>query len=213
MPSTWTTVSSLKYDKLGQVVEKKLGVNATKPQGLETQSMDYNIRGWLLGLNRISMVRDGSASTFFGFELGYDKLETGTANISFGQEQYNGNISGMIWRSGSDLVRRKYNFSYDLANRLTQANFNEPDFAGSGIDYSVPNIKYDANGNITEMDQKGWILSGSDFVDRLRYTYASNNNSNKLLNVNDISTTPSIRLGDFRTSPLHPQAGAKTTAT
>ncbi|HLO80579.1 MAG TPA: RHS repeat-associated core domain-containing protein [Chitinophagaceae bacterium] len=63
------------------------------------------------------------------------------------------------------------------------------------------------------MDQKGWIVSGSDFVDRLRYTYASNNNSNKLLNVNDISTTPSIKLGDFRTSPLHPQAGAKTTAT
>ena len=50
-------------------------------------------------------------------------------------------------------------------------------------------------------------------MDRLRYTYANNNNSNKLLNVNDISTAPSIRLGDFRTSPFHPQVGAKTTAT
>ena len=213
MPTAWTRVSQMSYDKLGQVKEKKIGITAAKPAGLETMKMDYNIRGWLLGVNRETMVRDGVAGTFFGFELGYDKLETATANLGFGQAQYNGNISGMIWRSTGDLVRRKYNFSYDAANRLTAAAYNEPDFPTRGMDFSVPNLKYDANGNIKEMDQMGWIKSGSAVIDQLRYSYANNDMSNRLQNVNDISGTPAVKLGDFRTSSLHPQFGAKTITT
>jgi RHS repeat-associated protein len=213
MPTVWTRISQMSYDKLGQVKEKKIGITAAKPSGIETMSMDYNIRGWLLGVNRQTMVRDGWANTFFGFELGYDKLESGTANIGFGQAQYNGNISGMIWRSTGDLVRRKYNFSYDAANRLTGAAFNEPDFPSRGMDFSVTNMKYDANGNIKEMDQMGWVKSGSAPIDQLRYSYANNDMSNRLLNVNDISGTPVVKLGDFRTSNLHPQYGSKSTTT
>lgn len=213
MPTAWTTVSKVSYDKLGQVKQKVLGTTAAKPSGLETMKMDYNIRGWLLGVNRETMVRDGQANTFFGFELGYDKLETATASIGFGQAQYNGNISGMIWRSAGDLVRRRYNFSYDEANRLTGAYYNEPDFPTRGMDFSVNNLKYDANGNIKEMDQMGWVKTGSLEIDRLRYQYEVNDMSNRLQNVDDKSNAVAIKLGDFRTSSLHVPAGTKTETT
>jgi RHS repeat-associated protein len=213
MPTVWTRISQISYNKLGQAKEKKIAITAAKPSGIETMSMDYNIRGWLLGVNRQSMIREGSANTFFGFELGYDKLETGTTGIDFAQAQYNGNISGMIWRSTGDLVRRKYNFSYDAANRLTGAAFNEPDFPSRGMDFSVTNMKYDANGNIKEMDQMGWVKSGSAPIDQLRYSYVNNDMSNRLLNVDDISSTPAVKLGDFRTSNLHPQFGSKSSTT
>jgi RHS repeat-associated protein len=217
MPTAWTTVSKMSYDKLGQVKQKVLGTTAAKPSGLETMKMDYNIRGWLLGVNRETMVRDGLSNTFFGFELGYDKLESATANIGFGQAQYNGNISGMIWRSTGDLVRRRYNYSYDAANRLTGAFYSEPDFPTRGMDFSVNNLKYDANGNIKEMDQMGWVKTGSLEIDRLRYNYGVNyalsDYSNKLVNVIDLSNTPSVKLGDFRTSNLHPQFGSKNATT
>jgi RHS repeat-associated protein len=217
MPTAWTTVSKMSYDKLGQVKQKIVGTTAAKPSGLETMKMDYNIRGWLLGVNRETMVRDGLSNTFFGFELGYDKLESATANIGFGQAQYNGNISGMIWRSTGDLVRRRYNFSYDAANRLTGAFYSEPDFPTRGMDFSVNNLKYDANGNIKEMDQMGWVKTGSLEIDRLRYNYGVNyaltDYSNKLLNVIDLSNTPAVKLGDFRTSNLHPQNGSKSATT
>ena len=213
MPTAWTTVVKQSYDKLGQVKQRILGTTAAKPSGLETLTMDYNIRGWLLGVNRETMVRDGLANTYFGFELGYDKLESATANIGFSQAQYNGNISGMIWRSGGDLVRRRYNFTYDHANRLKSALFTEPDFPTRGMDFSVPHLWYDANGNITEMDQKGWIKTGSDYIDQLRYSYGSFNESNRLQNVKDYNITHSVKLGDFRTSTLHPEYNNKTSAT
>lgn len=213
MPAAWTTISKMSYDKLGQVKQKIIGTTAAKPLGLETMKMDYNIRGWLLGVNRETMVRDGLSNTFFGFELGYDKLESATANIGFGQAQYNGNISGMIWRSAGDLVRRKYNFSYDAANRLTGAFYSEPDFPTRGMDFSVNNLKYDANGNIKEMDQMGWVKTGSLEIDRLRYQYEVNDMSNRLQNVDDKSNAVAIKLGDFRTSSLHVPAGTKTATT
>lgn len=81
------------------------------------------------------------------------------------------------------------------------------------MDFSVPNLKYDANGNIKEMDQMGWIKSGSGLIDQLRYSYDKTDLSNRLLNVIDLSSTPAIKMGDFRTSSLHPQFGAKTPTT
>ena len=57
MPAAFTTVSTMAYDALGQLKSKTLGnrrtsstVYSTTP--LETQAYEYNIRGWLLGINR-----------------------------------------------------------------------------------------------------------------------------------------------------------------
>ncbi|MEJ0105027.1 MAG: hypothetical protein WDO19_21845 [Bacteroidota bacterium] len=69
----------------------------------------------------------------------------------------------MIWKSEGDQQRRKYDFSYDAANRLLKADFNQYvsgstfdksagiDFSTGGDPADVTNpgtMIYDANGNI-----------------------------------------------------------------
>ena len=141
------TVSVLQYDVLGQLKTKNLGNTksgsnyTTNP--LETLAYEYNIRGWLLGINR-AFVRDLStantaynsgetfttppsytAGNYFGFELGYDKSPTVGGSSWTSAIQYNGNITGTIWKSVHDGQIRKYDFSYDAVNRLSNADFNQ----------------------------------------------------------------------------------------
>jgi RHS repeat-associated protein len=80
---------------------------------------------------------------------------------------------------------------------------------GDGIDYT---IAYDANGNIKKMQQWGYKLGGTVTtpIDNLTYNYIAN--SNKLLNVIDANNDATTKLGDFRTSTLHPTQ-AKTATT
>jgi RHS repeat-associated protein len=204
------TIASNTYSELGKLSNKVLG------PGLESQAYDYNIRGWLLGLNKNYLTVQAQGGTNkFGFELAYDKLASiTTQNFLFAQ--YNGNISGMSWKSDGDDVRREYNFSYDNANRLLKADFiqQNPDdnlWNNAQINYSVqmgdgvnaPSA-YDGNGNILKMIQYGFKLGNSSSapIDNLSYNYYTN--SNRLLNVIDANNDASTRLGDFRTSLLHP---------
>jgi len=202
MPSGWTTITQNEYNALGQLKKKKLGVTP-----VDSLTYDYNIRGWMLGANR-GYVRDTtSTSNWFGFELGYDKTSfavNGT-NHSYTAAQYNGNINGMLWRSTGDDMLRKYDFTYDAVNRLTAADFNQLNsnsFSKAAlVDFSVNNLSYDANGNILNMNQKGWKLGGSVTIDSLLYTYISN--TNRLLNVLDRKNDTATRLGDFRSSKTY----------
>ncbi len=193
------------YDKMGLLKKKKFGATGT----LESLEFDYNIRGWLLGANR-NYVKDATSANYFGFELGYEK----TANIIPGQSystpQYNGNISGTTWKGAGDSEKRKYDYSYDAANRLTGADFNQ--FTANtfnkttGLDFSVSNLDYDANGNIISMTQSGWkIGTGSAPIDQLTYSYqplAGSNGTvygNKLLSVTDaVVSNTGGNMGDFK---------------
>ncbi|MBN8687233.1 MAG: hypothetical protein J0M10_09450 [Chitinophagales bacterium] len=214
--SAYKTILENEYDKLGQLSKKKLGKKVDGITPLEILQYDYNIRGWMLGMNRDYLGLPGQSGTVkFGFELGYDK-PINTAGSNFSTPQYNGNISGMVWKSDGDDVRRKYDFSYDAANRLLKGDFKQ-DNGGSAWDntqmnYSMqmgngsdPWLAYDANGNIKGMTQYGWKLGGSPTtpIDNLSYNYYDN--SNRLKNVIDASNDPATRLGDFRTSALHTQ--------
>ena len=204
--SSYKTIAQNEYDKPGQLKKKLLGTNATATGALETENFDYNIRGWMLGMNR-DYARDANSTNWFGFDLGYDKANN---NIIGGQTynnpQYNGNIEGTVWKSKGDGEKRKYDFSYDAANRILSADFNQ--YTGgsfnktANIDFSMSGMSYDANGNILAMSQKGWKITGSTFIDQLTYNYMPN--SNKLLNVIDASNDAGTKLGDFRTSLLHP---------
>jgi len=101
-----------------------------------------------------------------------------------------------------------------VVNRFTAADFNQyiSGFNRSaGLDFSVSNLSYDANGNILAQRQKGWKLSGSALIDDLTYNYIANRN--KLLNVIDAQNDPETKLGDFRTSTLHPNSGSKPSNT
>jgi RHS repeat-associated protein len=219
MPGSYTTVVKNEYDALGQMNKKKLAPAYNSNAGLQAQTYDYNIRGWMLGMNRNEMAANGTATNYFGFELGYDKT-TNAAGKNYTAAQWNGNINGMIWKSNGDGIRRKYDFSYDAANRLMQGLFEQNDggstWGASLVDYKIKmgdgttaTSAYDANGNIKQMQQWGLKLTGSSQIDNLTYTYITN--TNKLLNVLDGFNDSQTKLGDFRVSALYMAAlGTKT---
>ncbi|RYY49995.1 MAG: hypothetical protein EOO06_05315 [Chitinophagaceae bacterium] len=195
-------VAISEYDEMGQLAKKKLGVKPAAPTlPLETLSYEYNIRGWLKSINK-GYANNTSTEGYFGQILSYDH--------GFSSQAFNGNIAGIQWRSRGDGEQRAYGFSYDAVNRLAKADFTQYTGGGwntdAGLDFSVGGsplkgnkMSYDENGNILEMWQKGWKLTGSDWIDQLVYTYKNNNNnSNQLLRVIDNANEPQSKLGDFK---------------
>ncbi|MBC7508703.1 MAG: hypothetical protein H7320_08145 [Ferruginibacter sp.] len=190
------------YDALGQLKKKRLAPGFNDDKGLETANYDYNIRGWLLGINR-DYVKDLNTTNFFGFDLGYDK----NGILDNYVPQYNGNISGTIWKSKGDQQKRKYDFAYDAVNRLMKADFTQQNGSAwntsARVDFSMkmgdgadPLSAYDANGNILAMSQKGLKGTASEAVDDLTYKYLPN--SNKLKYVADAVNSLGTKLGDFQ---------------
>jgi RHS repeat-associated protein len=201
IPSSWKIIEQNEYDALGKLKKKKLGAAP-----LDSLNYEYNIRGWTLGMNRIFVKDTTSTANWFGFDLGYDKtsFNVNGNSKSYVDSQYNGNISGMLWKTTGDGRLRKYDFTYDAMNRLTSADFNQltnNTFSKSGIDFSVSGLNYDANGNILNMYQNGWKVGGSKMIDSLVYTYVSN--TNKLQEVFDGKNDTLTALGDFRSSGLY----------
>ncbi len=202
----WKTIVSMTYDALGQVKTKSVGTKpGTTNTPLETLANDYNIRGWLLGTNRDFTRAHNNTANYFGFELGYDRPVFNNGGGSLANAQYNGNIGAMGWKSIGDNVIRKYDFTYDNADRLTSADFNQnPGSAWdkSFVDFSVSNLTYDANGNIKTMDQKGFKITGtsigSSFIDQLNYSYLNSGLSNRLQAVTDAQNDHTSKLGDFK---------------
>jgi hypothetical protein len=136
-------------------------------------------------------------------ELGYDKAASVVSGAGFGGLQYNGNIAGMLWKSAGDGVNRKYDFTYDNVNRLTDAGFSQSAGGGawgnSGMDFSVHNLAYDANGNIQSMSQHGFKIGApTAAIDSLSYQYnAVNDYTNKLNRVYDAVNDTASVLGDY----------------
>jgi RHS repeat-associated protein len=184
------------YDRLGKLSQKQLG------GGLEIQRFEYDIHGWIIGMNR-GYLRDAYINKF-GYELAYENQQCITMGV-YNNAQFNGNITGLIWKSAGDGIPRKLDFVYDAANRLVQAEFNE--FTGNynrnaGIDFSLNAVTYDANGNILTMQQSGWKPGGSSLIDNLTYSYFPN--SNRLQAVADVAATANLKLGDFQNGITDP---------
>ena len=125
------------YNELGQLLNKAEG------NSIETLAYAYNIRGWMTSINKNYLT--GAGSNYFGMELGYDKTTAAVTSTSYTASQYNGNITGTIWKSKGDGVNRKYDFAYDKLNQLTAANFNQNSsgstWSNSLIDFTVSNLK------------------------------------------------------------------------
>ncbi len=205
----WEVISTTtSYDALGRLTTKTIGNSpASTPAAyapLESQAYDYNVRNWLLGVNR-NYINSSSPTNFFGFELGYDNSNTIVPATTYANVQYNGNIGGTVWKNGGDGVVRKYDYTYDAASRLMAADFN--DYFGTsfnksdGLDFSVSGIGYDANGNLLFMNQKGWNGATSTLIDELVYNYIPN--TNRLQNVQDAMSSATTVLGDFRYSQAY----------
>lgn len=196
----WLPIATYLYDELGRVNQKILG-------SVEDQKYSYNIRGQLMGINKDYVYNWVPAyRTTFGEMICYD--------YAFDQRRYDGSIAGYIWRgNGSLALPRAYGYSYDLAGRMTAADFNEradfsslqtpnvPKWKHTDVDYSVSNISYDINGNMLTMDQRGMatVVSGGTSsvqpvdIDKLEYHYISL--TNQLDHVDDDPST--YHVNDF----------------
>jgi len=216
-------ISRNEYNLLGQIRTKKLGQQKDQQTGqyidipIEKLVFDYNIRGWLLGANR-NYANDNNNDHYFGFDLGYDKIANGLVdNLTYNNAQFNGNVTGMVWKSRGDQEKRKYDFMYDASNRLLKGDFtqydgtsftinSQVDFRIGGDPISGGTIKYDLNGNIKEMWQMGIKGASSSWIDKLDYVYRDGGLSNQLEFITDGANDKDSKLGDFKYDPANKTA-------
>lgn len=164
------TLAEYVYDTLGRIQSKKLGGTA------HTATYAYNVRGWLTGITGGKLTQN----------LYYN---TGT-----GTPRYNGNISSMTWKAGSESTVRGYKFTYDGLDRLTNAVYGETSSISSNINRFSENVTgYDKNGNITALQRYGQTsASAYGLVDNLTFTLSGNR-----LNRVDDAVTASTYNGGF----------------
>lgn len=210
--SEYALLADYEYDELGQLKKKKMGREKDASgnyNGLPLQVLDYeyNVRGWLLGMNRDFLAGD-VGNKKFGFELAYDKKTSRVDNFTtdtYVKAQFNGNISGTVWRSAGDGEKRKYDFDYDPVNRLSKADFTQNNGGwnkSAGVDFSVKmgdgtdfNTMYDANGNIKRMQQWAFKNGSSTQVDDMTYSY--DDHSNRLKAIEEQAPAIDHQTGDF----------------
>jgi RHS repeat-associated protein len=179
-----------KYDHLGRVTVKQF------PAADVLQ--EYNIRGFLNHI-KVANFNNNTATNqldphIFEENLYYDK--------GFTSKLYNGNIAGITWKkAGTQAPVEAYGYSYDQLSRLGHAEYVQKPvgaaaWSKTAYDYTASNIKYDLNGNIKSMDQRGNSPNPIP-MDQLVYTYAPG--SNKLVKVYDnVAASATALLPDFK---------------
>ncbi|MDN4031598.1 DUF6443 domain-containing protein [Chryseobacterium gambrini] len=158
------------YNELSQLSNKKVGNN------LQNIDYAYNIRGWMTRINDPS----GLNGKLFGYEVKYtDPLNTSAS------AKYNGNITEVNWKTSTDGVYRRYNYTYDALNRLLQGTYSEPYNSVTSNNYFNENISYDSNGNIKTLKRFSRPSSGTiaEKIDDLVYNYENSNLSNRLASI------------------------------
>jgi RHS repeat-associated protein len=189
-------LASYSYDEYGKLKNKTLapGYTGSGKSAMETLNYDYNIQGWLTGINKTYALSTNvydQWNQFFGFYLGYNN-----ADNQFNAPQYNGAITGVIWKSQGDNSMRRYDYTYDNLGRLTSGVFQQRKAPSDGwsngaIDLSESITYADQNGNIQTMKHLGAVpgMPAGTVVDNLTYTYgsATNQNVNILTRVDESS--------------------------
>lgn len=201
-PNGTTKVQEAKYTYYANSLVKRVQLG-------NAQGMDYvyNQRDWISMINHQNLNgidpntgqpqdpgRDGFDSGLpqdrFGMVIGYNYKEH-IGNVPSLTPQFNGNISWMMYNmynvpfNGTSLVG--YTFSYDQANRMTDANFGY--FTTSWLTtyaFNVKNIAYDKSGNITALKTYFSTPSGV-LMDDFTYNYTAN--TNKLSYVTDAASS------------------------
>ena len=178
----FATLYEITYNELGQIKEKKVYKEDLSKDFLQDIDFEYTIRGQIKSINDI----DSLGSDLFAMNFIYDEPD---GNIIHNLYK-NGNISAIQWVSKNDPDQiETYSYTYDQANRLTQATYTPDNH------YDVT-VEYDLNGNITHLTRKGQVIKtiAPDRrnpkpkkaiqykpIDNLHYTY----NGNQLTSVND----------------------------
>lgn len=202
-------VAEYTYDELGRLNSKRLSPGYTGNGGSELEVLEYSydIHDRIVGINKDYALKTpgkyGKWNNFFGLFIGYDNTDDHFANGRF-----DGSVTGQMWNTQGDDAQRKYDYQYDNAGRLVNAQFNQRQstsdaWSHSAIDFSVTGsggkIGYDLNGNLQSMIHKGVMMGNTTpiEIDNLQYTYASL--SNKLKKVVDAGTAGAAngKFGDF----------------
>jgi RHS repeat-associated protein len=173
------------YDALGRVETKKVGavsdgnLNPVTPP-LQVISYNYNIRGWMTGIN-LNPSGDLDVAKLFSYKIKYNN----PANASL--KKYNGNIAEIDWTYGSNNANR-YEYTYDDLNRLRKGYYkNLNGTTTTDSKYYNEELTYDVNGNIKTLKRNAKPKSGltASLVDNLTYVYENTNKSNRLSTVYD----------------------------
>ena len=142
----------------------------TISSALEIVDYKYHIRNFLRGINLDA--NDNLTDKMFSFKLLYED-----ANL------YDGNIGKQEWKSSIDNISRSFTYTYDGSSRIKSGIYES---GKAGENYSLNNVTYDFNGNITNLSRNGWKSDNTfGLIDNLSYTYQSN--SNKIQAVTDAS--------------------------
>ncbi|MGS2741654.1 RHS repeat-associated core domain-containing protein [Sinomicrobium sp. M5D2P17] len=114
---------------------------------------------------------DNPAGKLFNFQINYNKSRSGVVD-----PLYNGNIAETYWKTSNDNTMRRYAYTYDALNRITSGKFNG---GGQTDRYTVEDIAYDKNGNITKLTRNGAINANATsfgLMDKLSYVYHNGGN-------------------------------------
>ena len=202
------TVASYEYDDMGRIKARHLdpGYNNVNSGMAELESLNYtyNIHSQITGINKDYALKTAGSYNkwghFFGMYLGYDNRD----NV-FAASQLNGQVAGQLWNTQGDDAQRRYDYTYDNADRLIGAAFLEQQHPGDGwavnkTDFSVNGLSYDLNGNLLSMVQRGVMPGATAPIDVDRLVYSYKDFSNRLKNVTDQMTTTSFngQSGDFK---------------
>ena len=180
---TCQIINGGKKQPVGRYAYNELGELTEKWQGCKLQVVNYqtDLRGRLTAINNTANpVLLKKNNRFFGQTLQYDLLD----NV---QAQQWGNVASLVKNALVAATTRGYSYNYDPINRLKGAVY-----AGlAGEDFSLSNLNYDRNGNITAMQRAASTptLGASPEEDKLSYFYAAN--SNRLVNVSDAGAASS----------------------
>lgn len=203
-------IASFTYDEYSRVKNKKLSPDFNSGAGIEDLKYDYNIQGWLTGINKDYALAATSLNQwdhYFGMYLGYENRDN-----KFTNKQYNGNLTGATWKTQGDNMPRRYDYEYDNVNRFTKAQYvqkekpTDANWNSTKMDFSVTNITYDENNNLTQMYQKGVVPGNNSplFIDKLTYEYKQvagntwNNQLTRVFDQPDLTATNNGSLGDFK---------------
>ena len=160
------------YDELGRLSKIERPFSLKSNSDIEYK---YDLHGWTKEIN----------SGSFKEELFYAD--------GYGSPCYNGNISSIKWESSDYSQIRGYKFTYDDANRLTQALYGEDESLDKNTNRYNEKLWYDVNGNITALERRGMKDNGTyDVIDNLSLSY----NGNQLSNVIELATIQK-RAGSF----------------
>lgn len=149
--------------------------------GLQTIDYTYNISGGLKAVNDV----DNLGSDLFAYKLNRESGEGSNYNSNL--QQYNGNISQMVWKSSHDNIKKTYQYSYDDLNRFVHADYGEGSSLTSNWGkFKVTVSDYDNNGNIIGLNRYGGSTNGT-LIDDLTYNYNNGNVLNSIWDAASVS--------------------------